>query len=85
MKFDDPFHRPTLSLLMLRRSILDITADKSQIPNYKSQISSKFQFQITETISSVLNFGDWSLFVIWCLLFGSLGQAPIKFPFQKFS
>jgi hypothetical protein len=70
---------------MLRRSILDITADKSQIPNYKSQISSKFQFQITETISSVLNFGDWSLFVIGCLLFGALGQAPIKFPFQKFS
>jgi hypothetical protein len=44
------------------------SAFKFQIPNSKSQINSKLQFQITETmLFGISNFGDWNLFVIWCL------------------
>jgi hypothetical protein len=40
---------------------------KSQIPN-KSQIKSP----MTETILfGILDFGHWSLFVVWCLEFGA--------------
>jgi hypothetical protein len=40
--------------------------------NSKSQINSKSQFQTTEKIlSGILNFAHWSLFVIWCLVFGA--------------
>ena len=45
---------------------------KFQITNSKSQISTKCQIQITKIILfDILNFGHWSLFVIWCLGFGA--------------
>ncbi len=40
--------------------------------NSNSQINLNFQDQMTETIlSHILNFGHWSLFGIWCLVFGA--------------
>jgi hypothetical protein len=45
---------------------------KSQIPNPKSQIISKFQFPITQTVLfGALNFDHWNLFGIWYLRFGA--------------
>ena len=45
---------------------------KFQIPKTKLQIIPKLQIQMTETILfRFSNFGDWNLFVIWCLEFGA--------------
>ena len=44
------------------------------MPNYKSQINSKFQIQMTRTILfGLLNFGYWNLFGIWYLPAGRQG------------
>jgi len=40
--------------------------------NAKSQINLNFQAQMIETtFSEILNFGHWSLFGIWRLVFGA--------------
>lgn len=51
--------------------------DKIQTTNPKYQISSKIQ---NSKLQIVLDFGDWDLFVIWCLEFGYF----IKKKFHKF-
>jgi hypothetical protein len=49
-----------------------MTLSKFQITNFKSQISSKSQFQMTETnFFEISNLSHWNLFVIWCLGFGA--------------
>jgi hypothetical protein len=53
-------------------SVIIYFSAKFQIPKLKSQIISKLQIQMSETILfRFSNFGDWNLFVIWCLEFGA--------------
>ena len=48
---------------------------KSQIPSTKLQTNFKFQYQMTETKSGILNFGHCDLFDICDLLFGIFGHS----------
>ena len=53
---------------MVLPSVIICLSTKFQIPKPKSQIIPKLQTQMTETVSfRFSNFGDWNLFVIWCL------------------
>jgi hypothetical protein len=54
------------------------------IANSKSQINPTLKCPMTKTVLfGISNFGDWNLFVIWCLEFGAYSISLFTYGFLR--